>query len=382
MAGDAHQTVTGFAGPAHGVHAFQNLVVVRIIKLVSSALRIDLVRVRDVGVTTIRQTNGRISHITDGEDHGIDVDVSDLVRGLAGNGAITFSKNVFRYAQALNSSGCVRMNGLGRAEETEAEPRTCNLLRRRGQDRESLVSKLAYVLPDGVEFGLNPAKLVIKSSAVKELLDMIKFLLIKFGFEWATPSHNDYLFRRLHWRIQQQPARDVHHNIAHADDGNALSGGEIVRRIRRQQVVVIDEILGCVNAAGGFTGQAQLLGTLRAHRENDGRGIQRLEIGHGNGRTLGHGHMAKIMKVIEAQNFIELLAQSNLHFVLGGINAVFGQSAGLDVAIKDNGLVAGLGNLLCGKHSRRTRANDEYRFHVCPPETVAVQAWHGNHRSA
>ena len=69
------------------------------------------------------------------------------------------------------------------------------------------------------------------------------------------------------------------------------------------------------------------------------------------------------MDVRESKNFGELLAQSNLHFVFGGIDSVFCQAAGFDVTIEDNNLMTSLRDFLCREKSCRSRAYDEYRLH-------------------
>src|SRR5258707_14740436 len=70
--------------------------------------------------------------------------------------------------------------------------------------------------------------------------------------------------------------------------------------------------------------------------------------------------MAEVMHVGQAQHLGELLAQSDLHFVFGGIDAVFGQATGFDVTVKDDDFMPALGNFLRRKHPRRSRADHEY----------------------
>ena len=73
--------------------------------------------------------------------------------------------------------------------------------------------------------------------------------------------------------------------------------------------------------------------------------------------------MSEIMYVGQRQDFSELLAQSNFHFVLTGVNSVLSQAAGFDITIQDHDLVTGLRDFLCREKSRRSRANDEHRLH-------------------
>src|SRR5215831_14634486 len=69
------------------------------------------------------------------------------------------------------------------------------------------------------------------------------------------------------------------------------------------------------------------------------------------------------MHVAQAKHLGKLLAQSDLHLVFGGIDAVFGQAAWLDVAIQDDDFMPALGNFLRGKHSRRSGTHYKNSFH-------------------
>src|SRR5262249_35769853 len=151
---------------------------------------------------------------------------------------------------------------------------------------------------------------------------------------------------------------------AHADNRNPLARGKIMRGERRQEIVAVNKILGGVNAPGGFPGQAQLLGALRTHGKHNGGRRELLQVNDGDSRLAADRHMAEIMPVGQAQHLGKLLAQADLHLVLGGINAVFGQAAGLDIAVEDDHFVPALGNLLRGKHSRRPRADYEDSLHL------------------
>ncbi len=77
------------------------------------------------------------------------------------------------------------------------------------------------------------------------------------------------------------------------------------------------------------------------------------------------------MHVGQAQHLGKLLAQPDLHLVFGGINTVLGQAAGLDVTIQDDHFVPALGNLLRGKHARRSRAYHEDGLHVVSSRAAA-----------
>src|SRR4029077_18699381 len=64
------------------------------------------------------------------------------------------------------------------------------------------------------------------------------------------------------------------------------------------------------------------------------------------------------------QHLGKLLAQPDLHLVLGGINTVLRQAAGLDITVQDDHFVPALGNLLRGNHAGRSRAYHEDGLHL------------------
>src|SRR5438128_434266 len=74
--------------------------------------------------------------------------------------------------------------------------------------------------------------------------------------------------------------------------------------------------------------------------------------------------VSEILDVRMRQDLRELLAQSGLHLVLGGIDAVFRQPSRLDIAIEDHNAVAGLGQLARGKQSCGAGAQHEDRLHL------------------
>ena len=76
--------------------------------------------------------------------------------------------------------------------------------------------------------------------------------------------------------------------------------------------------------------------------------------------------MAEVMHVGQAQHLGKLLAQPDLHLVLGGIDTVFSQATGLDVAVQDDDLMAALGDFLRGKHSCWSCTNHKDSLHACP----------------
>ena len=130
-------------------------------------------------------------------------------------------------------------------------------------------ASLLDVLAHGGKLRLDAAQLLVKGLAVQEFLNVIEFFFVEFGFKRAAARHHDHFFGGLLRRINQEPARDIHHHVAHADDRHALARGKITRGKRRQQVVAVNEVLGRINAPDLFAGQPQFLCPLRAHGKDD-----------------------------------------------------------------------------------------------------------------
>ena len=84
--------------------------------------------------------------------------------------------------------------------------------------------------------------------------------------------------------------------------------------------------------------------------------------------------MSEVVNVRQGQYLGELLAQPDFHLVLGGIDSILGETAGLDVTIEDDYLMTGLRNLLCREKSGWSRTNDEHRLHpwdsLTPPRCL------------
>jgi len=69
------------------------------------------------------------------------------------------------------------------------------------------------------------------------------------------------------------------------------------------------------------------------------------------------------VQVGQRQHLVELLAQPVFHFVFNGINAVLGEAAGLDVAVKQHYLVACFRHFVRGKQASGTRSDHENASH-------------------
>src|SRR5262249_30296824 len=118
---------------------------------------------------------------------------------------------------------------------------------------------------------------------------------------------------------------------------------------RRELVIVVDEILGGIDAECILAWHAQLLCSLRANREYQRRWAEAAQCIDRYRRIGTNRHVAEVMNIGQRKHFLELLAQTHLHLIFDGIDAVLGEAAGLDVSIENDGLMPGLSDLLRGK---------------------------------
>ncbi len=65
-----------------------------------------------------------------------------------------------------------------------------------------------------------------------------------------------------------------------------------------------------------------------------------------------NGEMSEVMEIRLAKHLRELLAQTEFHFVFGGIDSIFSKTAGFNVPVEYNNLMSGECDLLCGEQSR------------------------------
>ena len=125
--------------------------------------------------------------------------------------------------------------------------------------------KLGYdLLGRGVLIGLgaagfNPLQFVHQSGARDVRFDVFNFLLVEFDFEGASAGDDDHALGVLCGLVEKQPACDVDGDIADTDDRDALVGREIARNVGFELVVVVDKVLGGVNAFGILAGETRFL---------------------------------------------------------------------------------------------------------------------------
>src|SRR5690348_6849841 len=359
---DADQAFAGLAGPANNVAAGNRRTGLRITKLVDGR-GIRGIGLGGVSLRAHGQADAGIVDVADGEDHGIDVEFGGLIGGLGGGAVTLGDEQVFVDNEALDAAVGTGLDFLGRAEEAEGHARPGG--RRLGglvEHRKNLV-RLGDVLTDGGDATGHAIHFVLEGVAVEVHLDVLHFLLVELGLEGTPTGDDDDFLGGVVGIVEKEPARDVDHDVAHADDGDALAGGEILAGEGRELVVEIDEILGGIDAPGVLARETELLGSLRADGVNGSGWVEGAKVTEVERIVVANGDVAKVVNVGKSQDLRELLAEADLHLVLGGIDSVLGEAAGLDVAIEDDDGVAGLCNFLGGKHTGGSGADDEYGFH-------------------
>ncbi len=82
-----------------------------------------MIRINHVTVAVVRQPYRGICHVTDGENHSVNIQISVLLRGFATDTAVTLKEDVFRYVEPVNTSAGIGVDGLRRAEKAKAQTR-------------------------------------------------------------------------------------------------------------------------------------------------------------------------------------------------------------------------------------------------------------------
>ena len=156
--------------------------------------------------------------------------------------------------------------------------------------------------------------------------------------------------------------RDVKHDIADADDGDTPANREVLPAERRQFVVVVDQVLGVVDAAQVLAGQAQPFGALRAHGDQDGLKAEAAQLVQGQVAIVANRYVAPILNLRQAHQLAKLLAQTFFHFVFVRKDAVFGQAARFDIAVEQHHMRTRHGQLARGKQAGRSGADNSYEI--------------------
>ena len=216
------------------------------------------------------------------------------------------------------------------------------------------------ILTDRFERRTNPLKLCAKVCLVDVRRDRLDLDIGVGALGRATPRDGDHLTGLL---LVNQPVCDVDHDVADADDRDPIADLKIAAREFRQAVVVEDQILGVIDPACRVAGNAECLGPLRAGGDDDCRRLENLS--HFVECQIGipsNFDVADIPDLRIDKDLPELLANPFLQLVLVEIDAVFNQSAGLDVAIENYDVVTGLGQLSYSIGASRAGADRHYEM--------------------
>jgi hypothetical protein len=172
---------------------------------------------------------------------------------------------------------------------------------------------------------------------------------------------------------------DINHHIAHANDRDAPANGKLPLAERRQMVVVIHQVFGVDHSDGIFARQPETLGPLGPSRTNQGIETECLEVSQGQYPLFSHTTVAIVIHLWIRQNSPKLLAQTLLHFMLGGKHAIFGQPTGFDIAVEQHHMRPSLGQFLGSIQPGWTsadNANQVPAICLCVRHTASLPRWY------
>ena len=138
------------------------------------------------------------------------------------------------------------------------------------KSEEALLSCMAYV-------DLNPVRAGIAETPERsEYTSIRERLQPEFKIQQAIDDQTE-CGDLLDFHIADQPAGDVQHHVADTDDGNMHPNSELLLAKGGQLVVMVDDVLGMVNAEQVFTRQAQPLGALGSNGDQDSLEAQSIQ---------------------------------------------------------------------------------------------------------
>ena len=114
-------------------------------------------------------------------------------------------------------------------------------------------------------------------------------------------------------------------------------------------VVIIDNILGVIDAFQILPGQAKPFGALCAHGDKDCLKSERAQVIEREITLRADRDVSIIIKVGHVEHLAELLAQAVLHCIFVGINSIFCKPTWFDITIKQNYPRALIGKFACTK---------------------------------
>ncbi len=218
----------------------------------------------------------------------------------------------------------------------------------------SAAQQLVRVLARRHQPGPDALDLLAVERVVEGILDVLELAVVVGLLERAAPRDRDDL---VAVREVGAVVRDVHHHVADAHDGHAAAHREGPLAEGRQAVVVIDEVLGVVDARQPLALDAQVLGALRADRVDERVEAEARQAGDREIALVRDRHVSKVGYERVGEDLVELAAQPALHLVLVEEDAVLGQPARLDVPVEQDHAGAGRGEGAGGEETGGPRAD-------------------------
>ncbi len=222
---------------------------------------------------------------------------------------------------------------------------------------DEFLHNLSDVLPDCGQLGSNALDLSFHVGVVQVLLDIFEFAIVIRFFQRSPPCYHYHL---VDFFEVEQPIRNIDHDVAHADNSDASANFEGLLAERWQRIVVIDDILGMINAETLFALDTQFLGTLGAGRHDDGAEAHAFQLVESHRLILSDCNVTQIKNLRVGKDSLELFPQSCLHLFLVDKDTVLGQPARLDIAVEQDHTVTGFGKLARTIDSRRSRADHSH----------------------
>jgi hypothetical protein len=351
----ADHAVAGAPGPAHHEDARLRRAGGGIEHLVGGG-RV-LARHREVEPVLVRQARVLVHPVAHREDHG----VRREHRGLAGadrGDAVAVALEAGLLDLEADHAAPLRHHPPGRGQKAEAEA-GAGAGGRLGPGCER-AERLVGVLARGQDPRPYARDLLAVEGVVEGVLDVLELAVVVRLLERPTTRDRDDLVA-----VGEVGAvvRDVHHHVADADDGHAAAHREGPLAEGRQPVVVVDEILGVVDAREALAVDSEILRALRADRvderiESHGRQLAYREVA-----LVGDRDMPEIGYERIAENLLELSSQAALHLVLVEEDAVLGEAARLDVPVEKHHAGAAGGERAGGEEPGGPRADHRDEMH-------------------
>ena len=321
-----HDAVAGPAGPADHVHVVHRALGHGIPDLIGAP---GIVAGHgQIEAVLVGEPRGGIHAVAHREHHRVARDHARLA-GADGVDPVALPLEPRLLDLQARHAAALRHHPPGRGEEAEGQARAGARLRLGALAQRA--QELVGILAGGLQTRSDAGDLRAVEVAVEGVLDVLELAVVVRLLEGAAARDRDH---RVAVAEVDAVVRDVHHDVAHPHDGHAAAHGVGLLAEGRQAVVVVDEILGVVDAREPLALDAQVLGALRADREHERVEAELAQLADGEGPAVRHRHVPEIGDPRIGENFLELPPQPRLHLVLVEEDAVLGEPARLDVTIE------------------------------------------------